>query len=568
MKKYLIVCLGILLVLTVGCSNTSEKNNNVKVNEVETVEAETLDIETPEKIQETIQEISNSFNKDLGDMNIEGLINDYTYSPEMNDFMIEKTIVELFDQMNLGQVVKQESPLETTQNGYIIIGTPTVFENKQLTVNVVFNDKNEIAGFNYGLYENVDDSVSDLSIEALSLKHLNAFADGDYALLMTDFVYTDKMLEIVSEAMYKQTREGLLSGKILEVKEPFEYEIQGYVVVSIPVVFEKIKINYNLVFDNKKIIAGSNLGEYEERVTRNMPESITETKMVSEVNDMSLDGILTTPNEGSNFPVVIFVHGSGASDKDETIYNNKPFRDIAWGLAERGVASYRYDKSNFSNPEKFVNDNSITLYEETINDAVAIANQIKALDYIDRVYILGHSLGGYAMPLIAEEFEADGFVIMAGPTRPLDVLIEEQMNYIFNIDRVVTEEEKAFMEATMVSLGKIRALDFESDDENLFGATKAYWSFLASYDPVESAKSMTSPVLVLQGERDYQVTMDDYNGWFDGFGLEDNWSFKTYEKLTHLMMPGEGQPTNTEYTITNTVDPQVIEDISNWILGQ
>ena len=567
MKKYIVLLLSILLVFSVGCSN-NEGNEVNNTNETNVADNNNAVVEDEAAVDNrSIEEISKAFNTDLADMNVDNLLNNYDYSVDMKEFMTEKVLNDIFNQMNLGKIVEQKEMIQDNNNEYIIVGTPTIFENNQLTVNVVFNTSKEIAGFNYGLYETDEEAVSDLSIEELTLLHLQAFNDGDYAALM-DFVYSDDMLAIVSEEMYKETKEGINTGKALEIKEPFSYEVQGYVIVSVPVVYENIKFNYNLVFDNKKIIAGSNIGDYEERVSVNMPESIEEVTLVSNVNDMALDGILTTPKEGTDFPCVILVHGSGASDKDETILNNKPFRDIAWGLAERGIASYRYDKSNYTYPDKFINNPDATLYDETINDATEIFKLIDELENIDSVYILGHSLGGYSIPLIAENIDAEGYIIMAGNTRPIEVLIEEQINYLTNLDGIVSEDEKTLVDSMTESVNKIRDLESISETERVLGAAKAYWTFLSTYDPIEHAEKIQSDVLVLQGERDYQVTFSDYQRWLDAFGTNDQWTFKVYEKLNHLMMPGEGEPSNADYSITGFVDEQVIEDISEWIKGQ
>ncbi|MBI9015183.1 MAG: DUF3887 domain-containing protein [Clostridiales bacterium] len=564
MKKYIVLLLSILLVFSVGCSN-DEVNEVNNTNETNVADNDNAVVEDEAVVDNrSIEEISKTFNTDLADMNIENLLNNYNYSVEMKEFMTEKVLNDTFRQMNLGKIVEQKEMIQENSNEFIIISTPTIFENNQLTVNVVFNQSKEIAGFNYGLFETDEPAVSELSIEELTLLHLQAFNDEDYAALM-DFVYSEDMLAIVSEAVYKETKEGMNTGKALEVKQPFSYEVQGYVIVSVPVIYENIKYNYNLVFDNKKVIAGSNIGDYEERITVKKPDSIEEVTLVSNVNDMALDGILTTPKEGTDFPCVILVHGSGASDKDETVMNNKPFRDIAWGLAKRGIASYRYDKSNYSYPEKFIDNPDVTLYEETINDAVEIFKLIDDLENIDSVYILGHSLGGYSIPLIAEQIDADGYIIMAGNTRPLEVLIDEQINYLANLDGVVSEDEKSFIDTMTESINKIKDLESINDTERVLGATKAYWSFLSTYDPIEHAEKMQSDVLVLQGERDYQVTFSDYQRWLDAFGKNDQWTFRVYEKLNHLMIPGEGEPSNADYSTTGFVDEQVIEDISEWI---
>ena len=73
-------------------------------------------------------------------------------------------------------------------------------------------------------------------------------------------------------------------------------------------------------------------------------EKMQERDITVGADDFKLPGTLTLPVGKKKAPVVILVHGSGPQDRDETVGPNKPFRDLAWGLAERGIATVRYDK--------------------------------------------------------------------------------------------------------------------------------------------------------------------------------------------------------------------------------
>ncbi|MDD3732248.1 MAG: alpha/beta hydrolase, partial [candidate division Zixibacteria bacterium] len=97
------------------------------------------------------------------------------------------------------------------------------------------------------------------------------------------------------------------------------------------------------------------------------------------------------------------------------------------------------------------------------------------------------------------------------------------------------------------------------------GIPSGYWLDLKNYDQVRTARQLPQPLLILQGERDYQVTMQDFNGWKKGMKGKNNVTFKSYPKLNHLFMSGEGKSTPDEYMQPGHVDKEVLVDIAGWI---
>ena len=93
----------------------------------------------------------------------------------------------------------------------------------------------------------------------------------------------------------------------------------------------------------------------------------------------------------------------------------------------------------------------------------------------------------------------------------------------------------------------------------------AYWLDLRGYDPPAVAKDLKQPMLVLQGERDYQVTMEDFAGWQEALSSKSNVEFKVYPDLNHLFMEGVGKSSPAEYEQPKHVAVIVIEDIAHWI---
>lgn len=285
--------------------------------------------------------------------------------------------------------------------------------------------------------------------------------------------------------------------------------------------------------------------------------------------DWSLPGTLSMPAGPGPFPAVVLVHGSGPNDRDETVAAAKPFRDLAWGLASRGIAVLRYEKRTRQHGAKLGSVPNFTVREETVDDAVAAAALLRGTEGIDpaRVYVLGHSLGAMVVPRIGgQDPKIAGFVVMAGAARPLEDLILEQVAYIAGLDGAVSEEEKKQMEGLRQEVAKVKALHPGANGTAL-GAPASYWLDLKGYNPPEAAKALNRPLLVLQGERDYQVTLDNFEAWKKALGDRKNVTFKSYPKLNHLFIEGEGKSGPAEYQKPGHVAEAVVADVAGWIKG-
>ena len=146
--------------------------------------------------------------------------------------------------------------------------------------------------------------------------------------------------------------------------------------------------------------------------------------VIGEGTEWAVDGLLTIPNEVSAenpVPAVVLVHGSGANNMDTSIFDNRPFHDIATYLSSNGIAVLRYNERGFTHPlaagELFLGG-SFTLQDE-YEDALLAIEILRADPRISRVYVAGHSLGGFVAPGIAEEGRADGVILLAGSPRPI-----------------------------------------------------------------------------------------------------------------------------------------------------
>ncbi|BDU71343.1 alpha/beta hydrolase family protein [Mesoterricola silvestris] len=294
-----------------------------------------------------------------------------------------------------------------------------------------------------------------------------------------------------------------------------------------------------------------------------LPPGLQETDVKVGAEPWVLPGTFTAPGGKGPWPVVVLVHGSGPQDRDESIGPSKPFRDLAWGLAQRGIAVLRYDKRTLVYKGHSAPDiHKLTVKEETVEDAVHAVALARTLPGADpsRVFVLGHSLGGMLVPRIAREARgAAGFVVMAGPSRPLEDLLLEQ-----TLRQNPPPEKRKQMEAIVA---RIKALDPAHPPSDLiFFAPASYWLDLRGYHPAEAARGLERPMLILQGDQDCQVTLADFALWKTALGGRKDVTLCRFAKLNHLFMPVEGKSTGREYARPGQhVDPQVLDVIGDWI---
>lgn len=283
---------------------------------------------------------------------------------------------------------------------------------------------------------------------------------------------------------------------------------------------------------------------------------------------LALPGTLAMPKGDGPFPVVVLVHGSGPHDRNETIGPNRPFLDIARGLAAQGIAVLRYEKRTKAHPEVYVTDN-FGVDQETTNDAVLAVDALRHTAGIDpdRVFVLGHSQGGLMAPRIAAlSGHVKGLVLLAAPARPLlDILIEQNRRLAVLDDGKTSDSERAAINALIEQVRMTRNPATSPTAKGPMDVPVGYWRSIDSVDPVAEAERVKLPMLVLQGARDIQVVDADWQRWKEAFHDDPKVTFKLYEALNHLGIPGEGPGSLAEYQQPGHVDAKLIDDVAAWI---
>ncbi|MEI7905688.1 MAG: DUF3887 domain-containing protein [Candidatus Firestonebacteria bacterium] len=368
------------------------------------------------------------------------------------------------------------------------------------------------------------------------------------------------------------------AGSFKEKSSGREEKSGTYTAVYVTCKFEHAPLDAKVVFDKENNIAGLFFVPTKEVTTYRVPvyykpDSFVETDVIIGSNEWKLPGTLALPNGNGPFPAVILIHGSGPQDRDESIGPNKPFKDIAIGLASRGIAVLRYEKRTKEYQQKMARSSkTITLKEEITDDVLSACELLRKTDKIDkkRIILLGHSMGGMLIPRLGMlDKNASGLIIMAGNTRPLEDLLIDQTRYIFSINNEIPQKEKdAQLAILLKQTDRIKRKNYDlntAESELPLGVSPIYWQDLQKYNPAETAKDLNQPLLILQGDRDYQVTQLDFEGWQTNLKGKNNVEYKLYPKLNHLFMEGQGKSTPQEYSLENHVADYVINDIANWI---
>ena len=383
--------------------------------------------------------------------------------------------------------------------------------------------------------------VAILGVAAVVADHAQESPAVDHATRVLDLLEAGKFDEVAAEFNAKMAAampvsrlrvvwtsiRGQLGARTSIISQRVVTQPTGNVTVVNGCQFERAALTIMLSFDAANTIAGMNITPRTSPAdTSAVPAStrFTEESVTVGAGEWALPGTLSMP-VGPIAAAVVLVHGSGPNDRDETVGPNKPFRDLAWGLADRGIAVLRYEKRTRQYGGKMEGNPNRTVREEATEDAILAAALLRAHDRIDpkRVFVLGHSLGGTLAPRIAaEDRSLAGLIIMAGATRPLMEVAREQLAYLASLTPGTIDQDEG--------LTNLRR-----------SAPDGYWKDLDAYRPAQTAAGLTIPMLILQGERDYQVTLADLQGWRDALGGRANVTMKSLSDTESSVPAGRGQ---------------------------
>ena len=302
-----------------------------------------------------------------------------------------------------------------------------------------------------------------------------------------------------------------------------------------------------------------------------------ENIIVGKGTNYPLHGLLTLPDDTTKpVPAVVFVHGSGASNRDEKVGKLTPFKDLAEGLAARGIASVRYDKRSFAYGRKMLKEKNITVKDEAIEDAVRATQLLRKDGRIDRnrIFIVGHSMGAMLAPRIdAQGGNYCGLILMAGsPYKLEDIILRQNQQAMGGLNKLLQWIAAFQVKKLKKTFAGLYDLTDEEAKKRKFagGTTLYYFKEMGEHPAPGFLKLSRKPLLILQGEKDFQASAAvDFTGYQTLLEGHDNATFKLYPGLNHAFVPALSDDINKarkEYAEERHIGDEVIGDIARWIL--
>lgn len=290
--------------------------------------------------------------------------------------------------------------------------------------------------------------------------------------------------------------------------------------------------------------------------------------------EAQLPGVLLLPDNYEGNELVIIIPGSGPQDLNGTNVYLKPYRDLAQGLYDNNVAVYRFDKRTYYYKES-IDPETLTPKTEVIDDVLDILSYFtSSKEYsFERIYLMGHSLGGYLLPKIYEEAKAiglerniAGMIFLAANASPIeDVIVEQYQRYISDFSYTDTSQEKAILNNMIEVRDRVKSLSEASNytASQLAGLSVKYYLYLQNYDPVTTADSINIPMLFLFAGNDKNVSMAEKEKWQLGLSQKDNVEFAEFDDLNHMFTKGCGW-LQFDCFSKNHVEDDVVNTICSW----
>lgn len=281
-----------------------------------------------------------------------------------------------------------------------------------------------------------------------------------------------------------------------------------------------------------------------------------------------LKGILAIPvTAGETVPVpgAVLLPGMGAFDPDMAVGRSRPFRDIAQGLAARGVAVLRFEtieNARPGTPDEAGWRDAEDWRLEHARDAVAwMVARTDVQD--DNVTVVGHNLGAYIAPVVVRETKAVRAALLAPPPVPVSAWLRSQTQRILAADPDMPEEGRRRFEDVLSAVDRLQKGEL-TDSELVLDCPGAVWKELERLDPVAELAAMDKPTRVFFAEKDFMVPEAEAGRW-KSLAQENGQSVKldVVAGANHLFVPVEGETATAGNVLSaGNVDADLVEQLA------
>lgn len=288
-----------------------------------------------------------------------------------------------------------------------------------------------------------------------------------------------------------------------------------------------------------------------------------------------LKGTLTLP-QGYNreTPVLIMITGSGLQNRDEEIFEHKPFAVIADYLARNGIASLRYDDRGFG---ESTGDAVNCTTEDLMRDALSGINLLRKR--FDKVGVIGHSEGGTISFMLGSDEKVDFIVSLAGAIISGKETLLEQNRYLLTqtgytipvVNEYCSLLSSIFDGQTQSVLASLESSTLPDELTKNLKAVIAqldnpYMQYFLTLDVRNLLGNISCPVLALNGNKDTQVfSKSNLDALKTGLPPNRQNRIQALDNLNHLFQHCKTGSVLEYATIEETISPEVLEIISQWI---
>jgi len=289
-------------------------------------------------------------------------------------------------------------------------------------------------------------------------------------------------------------------------------------------------------------------------------QEVTFSTQDLEINNL-IDGTLLTPNEGDKPKLAIIIAGSGPTDRNgnQNFMQNNSLKKLAESLTNKGIATFRYDKRIVKQIRKNKVDPDIK-FDDFVTDAISVIDYFNDKDSYSGIYIVGHSQGSL-VGMLASKDKVNGFISLAGAGQPVDEVITEQIGAMD--PSLIDATKKAFKS---LKEGKTTT-DYPPPLAPVFRAdVQPFIMNWMQYNPQEVIKSLDIPILIINGTKDLQVSVDEAQLLKSASEVSE---IKIIENMNHVLFIIEGDQLVNSKSYNESsrkISEELITSISSFIL--